>query len=239
MKIETVKWDSDFFGYPVGKIALTDFHNEQFEELVRSVKRSGMRLIYLYPLDQVSTNTLLSNRIPLVDTKITFVKSNDVFSQNNFISKGSVKSYDTNEKYETLEKLALLSGEYSRFRTDPAFSNNEYYRLYSEWIKKSVNKEVASDVIIYKDEDEIKGFVSYKLTPSKEMFIGLVAVSPLDQGKGIGKTLMKSIENIALRNGIRIILVNTQLENEQAVAFYSSCGFQISKQQEIFHLWTY
>jgi dTDP-4-amino-4,6-dideoxy-D-galactose acyltransferase len=233
MKIEALNWDSDFFGYKIGKAEIENFHIEQYEEALAFFKRSGIKLIYAYPLDQLSKNSLIELKIPLVDIKVTFEK-NDNFSLKNILN---TKSYDTNDQYEALEKLALLSGKYSRFRIDNHFSNNEFFRLYTEWIKKSISKEIATDVIVYKDSNLLKGFVSYKITPTNDIVIGLIAVDILEHNKGIGKILMQSIENIAFQKNSKKITVYTQLQNKTAITFYHSCGYQIKKQQEIFHLW--
>lgn len=233
MKIEILNWDSEFFGYRIGKVELEEFHTEQYEDLIGLVKKSALKLVYIYPLDQPSKRTLLVNKVPLVATNVTFEKE-DIYLIKNI---PNTKSYNADDQYETVEKLALLSGQYSRYKRDSKFSNNEFSKLYTEWIKKSINKEIATDVIIYKITDKIKGFVSYKITSRNEIVIGLIAVDTSEQGQGIGKILMQSIENITFQNSIKKIIVSTQLDNIQAMALYYSCGYTLKKKQEIFHLW--
>ena len=233
MNIEKLNWDTAFFGYEIGKVSLKGFGVEQYEEFLEKVNKSQMRLIYVFPLDRQSVDTLLACKIPLVDTKVTFEKADYI----SFKSVNNIKSYDSNEKFESIQILALLSGEYSRYRTDKNFINNEFKRLYSEWILRSINKEIASDVIIYKNADLIKGFITYKMINDIKIVIGLIAVDKTEHGQGIGKVLMQSVENIAFQHGIKKILVSTQFKNEQALRFYKSCGYKIIEQQEIFHLW--
>ena len=233
MNIEKLNWDTEFFGYEIGKVTLKGFAIEQYEGFLEKATKSKMRLIYVFPLDRISVKTLLDCKIPLVDTKVTFEKADFI----SFKSVNNIKSYDSNEKFGSIQKLALLSGEYSRYRIDKNFSNNEYGRLYSEWIIRSINKEIASDVIIYKKGDLIKGFVSYKMINNIKIVVGLIAVDKTEHGQGIGKVLMQAVENIAFQQGIKKILVSTQFKNEQALRFYKSCGYKIIEQQEIFHLW--
>ena len=233
MNIEKLNWDTEFFGYEIGKVTLKGFAIEQYEGFLEKATKSKMRLIYVFPLDRISVKTLLDCKIPLVDTKVTFEKADFI----SFKSVNNIKSYDSNEKFDSIQKLALLSGEYSRYRIDKKFSNNEYGRLYSEWIIRSINKEIASDVIIYKKGDLIKGFVSYKMINNIKIVVGLIAVDKTEHGQGIGKVLMQAVENIAFQQGIKKILVSTQFKNEQALRFYKSCGYKIIEQQEIFHLW--
>ncbi len=234
MKIERLNWDTEFFGYQIGKVEMLDFRIEHYEEWMKCVNKSEMKLIYIYPMDQISKYTLMTYKIPLVTTHIIFEK-NSISYFKNF---NNIESYyDTVEDYEEIEKLAILSGQYSRFRVDSKFTNHEFFRLYKEWIKNSISKEIASDVIVYKKDENIKGFVSYKINSSSDLVVGLIAVDPSEQGKGIGRILMHSVENIAFQKSVKNIFVSTQLENKQAMALYFSCGYIIKKYQEIYHLW--
>jgi dTDP-4-amino-4,6-dideoxy-D-galactose acyltransferase len=233
LKIEELKWDTDFFGYQICKVEIENFHVDQFEGLILYLNKSNVKLVYVYPLDNISTNTLKTFEIPVIDTKITFEKEGG-FSLNALTS---ITSFVAIEKSEDLEKLALISGEYSRFKKDIKFSNHEYFRLYKEWIRKSISREIANDVLVYKKGCNILGFVSYSITKTSDIVIGLIAVDPKESGQGIGKLLMQAVENAAVQKNVNKIIVSTQLENIRALAFYQSCGFTKKKQQEIFHLW--
>jgi len=233
MKIEKLNWDTNFFGYQIGKVELEDFHKDQYEVLMEYISKSEMKLIYVYPLDQISRLTLLKYKIPFVGTRVTFEKSNFFSLKDSAFT----RSYEASDEYDVIEKLALISGEYSRFKRDGNFLNNEFFYLYTEWIKRSLSKEIATDVIVYKNTSNIKGFVSYKITPDDDIVIGLIAVDPSEQGQGIGSALIQSIENIACRQNKKRVIVSTQLENRQAMAFYHASNYVIKKQQEIFHLW--
>jgi dTDP-4-amino-4,6-dideoxy-D-galactose acyltransferase len=232
MKIKPLNWDTIFFGYLIGSIVVEKLSKEKLEELLRIQKESAFKLIYIYPKDKISNITLKSFKIPLVDIKVTFEKK--IFSQKIL---SNIFSYEANDPYDILVNLALSSGEFSRFKTDRNFLNNEFHRLYSEWIKKSVSKEIATDVIIYRHTNKIFGFASYKITSKGDIIIGLIAVDKIQQNKGVGKMLMQAIENIAFKNKSNKIIVYTQFENQQAMAFYHSCGYKVKKQQEIYHLW--
>ncbi len=96
---------------------ISDCHKEQFEELMECLIKSGIKLIYVYPLDRISKTTLFIYKVPLIATNITFVKNN-IFSLKSI---NNIKPYDSDDQYEESEKLALLSGQYSRFRRDRNF----------------------------------------------------------------------------------------------------------------------
>lgn len=41
-----------------------------------------------------------------------------------------------------------VSGEHSRFRRDPALTRSQFEAMYRAWVRNSVNKEVADDVLV-------------------------------------------------------------------------------------------
>ncbi len=55
----------------------------------------------------------------------------------------------------------------------------------------------------------------------------LIAVKPSDQGKGIGKLLMRNLENVVERHGGRLILVETSgvPDFEDTRSFYRAIGY--------------
>lgn len=233
MKIEKLKWDTDFFGFQIGRSEVSDFQIDKFEDLLKSSREEGLKLIYVYPLDQVSINSFVKLNIPLVATNLIFEKSNFIKTK----SKPNLKSFSEDDSFKEIEELAFLSGEFSRFKKDINFINNEFNFLYTEWIKKAINKEIANEVIVYKYNNKICGFISYKINHLNNLIIGLIAVKTSEQGHGIGKSIMQYIETIAVDKGIRKVIVSTQLENVKAVAFYKSCGYKLLEKQEIFHIW--
>jgi dTDP-4-amino-4,6-dideoxy-D-galactose acyltransferase len=229
-----LKWDSDFFGYPVGQVDISDFCENDYDEFKRVLKDWKFVLIYIYPADEETLKALLLFNIPLVDIKITFEKEMIYSVPNNNLN--HIESYSKFEQYDVLKKLALSSGEFSRFKIDTNFKNNEFAKLYEEWLNNSINREIADDVIVVKIDNKIKGFATYKLK-NNDLIIGLISVDPTVQGKGLGKTLMREIENIAIKKMAGKIQVVTQGANTKALLFYKSCGYKIAEKKEILHLW--
>ena len=55
-QLEILAWDSDFFGYPVGKIIASGIKADRLSELINQAKKESIRLVYLFadPADTVS-----------------------------------------------------------------------------------------------------------------------------------------------------------------------------------------
>ena len=65
--IEKLIWDSDFFGYPVGRINIESVQNTDFEHLQFLSK--DFQLVYIF-----SNEALTDERFQLVDEKVTLTK---------------------------------------------------------------------------------------------------------------------------------------------------------------------
>jgi len=133
-----------------------------------------------------------------------------------------------------LEALALASGLHSRFRLDPSVPSGVFETLYLTWIRRSVRKELADEVLVADGETAF-------LTLSREgedATIGLVAVGEPHRGRGLGKALMAAAEAWGAEHGGRFLSVVTQGGNPAACALYRAAGCALVREEAIYHLWT-
>jgi len=139
--IEILEWDSRFFGYPVARIFLDQEGSDILDIIFQKLKSGKYRLTYFYvpPKEQGIINRISKEGGILVDQKAVFSK----FTEKHNECSNNIVEFQDAEINEKLKKLVLEAGTYSRFRLDKNFVNNEYERLYVEWLIKSVNKEIA------------------------------------------------------------------------------------------------
>lgn len=240
INIKIKNWDSDFFKIRIAEASVYDFKVKNFRDLKELFLRDEIELVYLYPEDAVSDDSL-SHLELFTDTKLVFrkslIKRNVSIYQQNLIN-DNLSDYMIDEGYHTLLELAFSSGIFSRFRLDPGFRNNEFERLYTEWLNQSINKTIADKVIVIRRQNnEITGFITFKESDSTSK-IGLIAVSEKERGKGIGKKLLDFVEAKALDSGLEEIIVETQERNVSAVNFYIKNSFSLIKKIRLYHLWT-
>jgi dTDP-4-amino-4,6-dideoxy-D-galactose acyltransferase len=234
LKHHTKAWDSEFFGFKVGEAFFSLFDSYEYEFVMKQFQESGYRLVYIFPLDEKSFKALQECHLTHIDTKTTFGKeldNNFICEKNEFITK-----YIADDRYEELASLALTSGIYSRFKKDTNFLTGTFESLYNTWITKSISHEIADEVLVYSSDKIVEGFVTYSQLNELKV-IGLIAVSSNSINKGIGKSLMKAVENAAYKDGCNKVNVSTQSENLGACRFYTACGYQIIQKQPVFHLW--
>lgn len=226
--IKRLDWDSDFFGYEIGQTEINSFDQKCKSILLKETER--FKLVYI-----ISDNDIypIIENAKLVDIKIQLIK--EVLIEED-CKKFNLCEYKL-EDNEQLKKLAFQSGIYSRFKRDINFTKNEYEKLYAKWIEDSINKLIADNIIVYKNNSkENKGFITIK---HKIDFteIGLIAVDELSRGKGIGVALLNYVNNLTKVAGLKKIVVTTQFENIPAMKLYERAGYKVISKKYIYHLW--
>ncbi|MCZ8144475.1 GNAT family N-acetyltransferase [Flavobacterium sp.] len=224
MIAKRLDWDSDFFGFEIGEISFSSDesigNSENFKLLV--IKSGNDFEVLIDGFENCFS-----------EIKIVFEKELSLInSQNTSIYPIDETEYDINDLYE----LAYESGKKSRFVLDKNFKNENFKKLYRKWVDNSISKEIAEDVLIYKENKQIMGFVTYKINESFGT-IGLIAVSAAHQGKGIGNKLLSFVENRIFSNGITKLVIPTQLSNNTACNFYKKQNYTIQQKLFIKHYW--
>lgn len=224
---EILQWDSVFFNFKVAKINNDVLLNDL---LLKKMNNENVKLAYYSSRNKLTETSNEYYNVDLVDEKITFLKE---IEKSFLVSK--TESYPEKYPDKQLINLAVESGIYSRFNVDPKIGRKKFEELYTQWIVKSVSKEIADDVLVYKPEGEIAGFVTIG-KKNERADVGIIAVDKSYRGKGIGKTLMKTAENFYF-NKLKLIQVVTQGDNVPAIRLYESCGYKIGKVEFLYHLW--
>ncbi|WP_026838071.1 GNAT family N-acetyltransferase [Gillisia sp. JM1] len=225
--IEEAKWDSNFFGYPVGIIKLKSVEEFDVQNFYLESKR--FKLVYVFCDLEINNIKGLN----LVDKKVVFSKkiSKPKNSEDIIEFDSSIHSYDN------LLDLAYLSGISSRFKIDTNFTNNEFLKMYKEWLDKSIEGQLAIKLFIKIIDSKIAGFITFKKNNADVTQIGLVAVDPNFQGRNIGSELIEKCESASVELNFSEIEVATQYENQPAKKLYLKNNFSFKNVTNIYHFW--
>jgi dTDP-4-amino-4,6-dideoxy-D-galactose acyltransferase len=231
-----LKWDSRFFGYKIACIKPFELGLMKLNKIIRELREKDFRLAYCFaiPEDKTSNDSLNHVFGLLVDEKITYFTK--ISEERSFPSSYNIMPYGLKYASEKLKSLTLQSGAYSRFKTDPNFPNNEFEKLYLEWIEKSVSGILSAEILVYNEDEEIKGFVTLALHNNTGS-IGLIAVDEKQRGKSIGKELLNAALIYFKEKKITNAEIVTQKANIVACRFYESCGFKVKNIVNVYHLW--
>ena len=222
--INQLDWDSNFFELQIAECFIDN-------QSVINVEKT-YDLIYVFSNSDKDIN-LPGYSESYKENKIVYIKDLD---KNQLDCENILSFSSTNFSREQLYKLSFESGKYSRFKKDKKFSIQQFENLYKRWIDNSLDFGFSDDILVYVEEKKIIGFISYKIK-NNEATIGLVAVLPNYQGKGIGKKLLQFVENELIKNDIKVLNIPTQKENLEACSFYEKRGYKVKQSIIIKHFW--
>ena len=225
--INYLDWDSNFFEKKIGEFSISSEDDLNLECV-------EFDLVYVKQKEDF--------HVEIPNFKQSYSENKVVYSKK--LSKSQiglelnpiVSTFDVDFNIDVIYDLAFESGKHSRFKIDPNFTESGFKSLYKIWVDNSLKKEFADDLLLYLHDDVVCGFASYKIFENFAT-IGLIAVNPKIQGKGIGTKLLKTIENKLVELNICELRIPTQLQNVQACHFYSKLGYTIIDTTIIKHFW--
>ncbi|AOW08119.1 GNAT family N-acetyltransferase [Flavobacterium gilvum] len=226
MKIEVCEWDSLFFNKKIGEI--------KFDKINQSIKDINKFDLLYVKQDEDELFAIDDFEHTYTETKVIFSKK--IKNNSNLITGCVLSAFDTDISKDQIYSLAFESGKFSRFKLDNKFKQSEFEELYKTWIDNSLAKKIADDVLIYRQNNIVLGFVTYKISENYGA-IGLIATDPKIQGKGIGTMLIKAVEDKLIYLKISELKIPTQIQNEKACSFYTKLGYNIKEKIVIKHYW--
>lgn len=230
MKLEHLKWDSEFFGLRIGRVDISVEAEscalvEQFQNL-----NEEFDLLYVFAQHGLEFK---APGAKLVDQKVVYSMLGPVYNK----PSSRIILWDSTQGVtDDLLHLALLSGKHSRFKMDKGFPLDSYDRLYSRWIEQSVNHNLATEVFCYMVEDVPRGLVTLDFNNGVGT-IGLVAIHEEFQHQGIGYAMMEHVIGFVQQNHGQKMSVATQLANVAACRLYEKSGFTMGSINDIWHWW--
>lgn len=222
--LKKLEWDSAFFNLNVGELTLDSFSTR--------IDVSGFDLLYVLS-KEATTGNIPSFTKTFSEEKVKFSKE---LQQLEAPSSAICSIFYCSYTIEDLYKLAYESGKQSRFLLDKKFTEAKFKELYRLWIDNSLNKKFADDVLVYRENNTVLGMVTYKQIEEKAT-VGLIAVGPEVQGKGIGSKLICALESVLVEKKCKELIIPTQMTNIQACNFYTKQGYKIIEQTTITHFW--
>ena len=137
-----------------------------------------------------------------------------------------------------LRNITILDAKEIQKISDYELGYDVNLDIVKKQIEKLTNDNKHNIIIGFENEQtrKIIGFVHAELYESLYMDTGLnilgLAVNSNFQGQGIGKKLMSSIEDYALKNNISYIRLNSNVRRIDAHKFYESIGYVCDKTQK-------
>jgi dTDP-4-amino-4,6-dideoxy-D-galactose acyltransferase len=246
---ERLPWDSQFFGYEVGKVngvflldpPFYDTHLDYTKavyELLDIARTS--RIKYLFAM--VNTRDLGLIR-SLCQMGFTLIETRSFYHIN-------LKSYEhqrfpcrraTAEDVDILGKVAQsVINPYDRFHADPFVSPEDAARLMYKWVEASIMDKFA-DVTIVPNVPEPKAFCTVKYHREEWPYWGLKlgqpvfsAVSP--EFRGWYLKIISEIHYHLKEIGAEHAFLSTQVTNKAVIRVWEKLGYTFGKTEHVFRV---
>jgi dTDP-4-amino-4,6-dideoxy-D-galactose acyltransferase len=222
-------WDSEFFGMRVGRVDDASASDAALAGALERARVDGFSLVYWLAVRNELDPGLLSRfGGARVSGHRVYARALTRPPQDPAVRVTSALQRPVDAR---LRSLALLAGHLSRFRVDARLPAQSGDRMYELWIARSLSGEIATDVLVAGDDE---GLVTVRVSGATAT-IGLLAVDPTRQGRGLGRALLAAAERRAFDAGATLVEVATQAENVAACRLYESGGYGVATDGSYHH----
>ena len=242
--ISPVHWDSQFFGFPIGKIELPENYDKEELETTFQEAHSKYRLMFLSVLGEGPDSlSLLGNKCPCYVRKLSFRK--DV-PKNVEAVDSRIQAYASTFCSSTLERLAVQSGIMTQFRQDPELSPH-FERLFLTWVNFAVTKELADSIWTWCEKGQYLGMATVRCAKrtdpetgqvEREGRIGMFSVDSQHRRQGIGANLIRACDFWCSSLDIPVNAIIVQKENEPAISLCKKMDFRQDCETSVYHYWS-
>jgi GNAT superfamily N-acetyltransferase len=148
------------------------------------------------------------------------------------------KSVPGDEVHVERVATAAFQGYYGHYHADPNLDPKKCDEGYVSWaVRSCTSKQVASEVLVAEIDDNVVGFATLRLNSAEEGEGVLFAVAPEAQGSGIYRSFMVSGMHWCKEQGVRRMVVSTQVTNVAVQKVWCRVGFEPAHSYYTFHKW--
>jgi GNAT superfamily N-acetyltransferase len=141
---------------------------------------------------------------------------------------------------ETVRALAAeaFKGYRGHYHADAKLNIHQCDDVYTSWAYNScISKDFANEVLVAVLEDKIVGFATLRVNDPNEGEGVLFSVSPAAQGLGIYRMFTESGLLWSIRQGMKRMIVSTQITNVAVQKVWARVGFYPTSSFYTFHKW--
>lgn len=228
--VEPLRWDTEFFGFPIGRATLQDATPATLRSIDAEARDLGIECLYgaLGPVDGDTASLVQMFGHRLVEVAIAFGRPAVPFTPKPTASK---VRRGTEADLPLLEDAIATLAPWSRFATDPRFGADAARRMFRAWVERAARDGNEHMLLISEDETGVTGLSTHVRTPVPR--VDLMGV--ITQGSGASWALMDGLVEWA--DGGPIEAGPCAARNIAPLRFLEHCGFGIVRTQYLFHRW--
>jgi ribosomal protein S18 acetylase RimI-like enzyme len=225
---ERLPWDSEFFGFEVGRVAAA----ADLAAVASDADADGIRCLYfLCPAeDDGGLAAALELGFRPYDVRIELARALDVAPT---APPGIREASEADGP--TLDAIARGRLRGTRFWNDPHFDRGRVADLYSAWLRRGLTTSPRRRTLTV---DGSAGFVTCGFDLDRRAgTIELIAVAENAAGQGLGASLLAAADAAFAAAGCEVAEVVTQARNIAAQRLYQAAGYRTREAGTWLHRW--
>lgn len=226
--IEPLVWESEFFQRHSAKLIFSD-SAPQLNPAELDAYTLTQAKVPTHRLDLIDSLGQLGFKLVEgeVDLSLAVAINTEIGMENATSAADSELRVATAADIPLLRRVAASAFALSRFRA-PWYDPQDSGRFYALWAEKAVLGTFDHQCLLVMDSlGQPAGFVTLRDLHDGSARIGLLAVFPDAQGKGIGSSLMSAAKQWCHGHGLQRLRVATQMSNIAALRLYIRSGASI------------
>ncbi len=233
LNVEHLPWDSEFFGFSVGRVDLDGGDVEDVATALAEARAAGIVCLYggLDPIHLEMAYTVQELGFRFVETTIDLEHPTSVPTV--VRPSRSVARRGTLDDVARLDEELTLIAPWSRYASDPHFGLSAARRMHQAWIERSARGEGGRMLVISEDESGITGFSGNQVSADAEPRIDLVATTK--PGSGASQALITF--SFDLFGPGRSWGGPLMARNMASLRFCENIGFRVHTPRYQYHCW--
>lgn len=228
--VERLPWDSDFFGFPIGRVSLDGANEDRLRAIEQEARAAGITCLYASLDPGEPTTAYLAQRFGyrLVEIAITFSRPASPFAPPE--SRSRVRR-GTPDDLPRLREAIHTMAPFSRFATDPRFGAGAARRMHEAWIARAASEGGERVLFVAEDDSGVTG-VSTCVRSGVPRVDTTGVTKP---GSGAADALMAAFFEWA--DGGATEAGPCAARNVPVLRYVERCGFRASQTRYLFHRW--
>lgn len=236
MTVETLGWDSAFFGRKVTRLDLRGCSSVKEASMACDKALSGPNDATCYIVSDSSdghglVQALCGKGLSLLAVGSIVEYEKDTLAPQDFDHKSFRRLLACTPE---VERLGCESGKFSRFARDPILAPR-FRDMYRQWIGNAFRDSSCGCIGAF-DGDDLCGILSFEHVACGLSSIELLSVSQNHRRRGFGRGLINAYEDMMVEKNAQVLRVKTQGCNTSARALYEALGFGKKTESWIWHI---
>jgi len=229
------EWLSEQIDKNVYQLKVIDLLEDDFSQDWKEFRKNHIKENY-FVFSKISTNSVNiwqcveKVNFKLIDANVKFELHGNISSDSKY-QKDIDICFAEKKHQEATGKIARDNFIYSRFHLDPLIDNDIASKIKQNWVKNYFFGKRGDVMVLALLNNEPVGFLQL-IIKNKELFIDLIGVQKIAQGKGIASSMIQFASKNIKQSCIK---VGTQIGNIPSIKLYQKLGFVLTGSDYVFH----